>query len=297
MKHTLIEMNSPPAGADAFAGCGHGPSPAARRGPSASPVFVNGVAIPESAIAQEAQNHAAASAEEAHAAAAHALVIRELLLQRASALGLTATPVSDEQGRQETDEEALVRQVLSIEAPPDAPSEPECKRVYAAEAARFSAPELYEASHILIAPAPAAAPDAWESARLRADAAVKALQRGEDFAALARALSNCPSAVQGGSLGQLQRGDLAPAIEDALMALHPGETAEAPVRTQHGWHVLRLDRIIPAQALPYEAVAPAIYARLMARAELAASARYITRLAAHAEIEGLSLAPGAHDAA
>ena len=95
--------------------CGHAPAPAAKRSANAPPVFVNGVHIAETAIAAEAQNHAAATGQEARAAAARALVIRELLLQRARVLGLEPMPLSDAQGRSETAEEALVRQVLEGE--------------------------------------------------------------------------------------------------------------------------------------------------------------------------------------
>ncbi len=291
MKHTLIKTAPAPTEAEAFSGCGHGPIPAARRGPNAPPVFVNGVAIPETAIAQEAQNHAAPSGAEARAAAARALVIRELLLQRATALGLTPTPETDSRGRTETAEEALMRQLLATEAPASEPTDAECLRLYSASAAQFTAPELYEASHILVAPSDES-PAAWDEAKLRAMGALEALQHGAEFAQLARALSACPTASQGGSLGQLSCGDLAPSVESALLALTPGTLADSPVRSQHGWHVLRLDRVIPAKTLPFETVAPILRARLLARAELATSARYIARLAADAEIEGLSLGFG-----
>ncbi len=287
MKHTLIRTTFEES-AEAFSGCSQGPRPAARRAANAPPIFVNGVAIPETAIAQEAQNHHAASGPEARAAAARALVIRELLLQRARALGLTPAPLRDAEEREETEKEALVRQVLELEAPAAEPTEAECRRVYETSTDRFTSPEVFEASHILfVVEEPDAA--AWTAAHGKAVGAIAALRGGADFADLARRQSACPSASQGGALGQLQRGDLAEAMEAALLTLEEGVVAPAPVHTRHGWHVIRLDRRAPPRTLPFDAAEPAIRARLHQRASLAASARYIARLATAAHIEGLSL--------
>lgn len=292
MKHTLIQTAQNEPQAEAFSGCSHGPVPAARRPANAPPVFVNGRAIPETAIAQEAQNHDAASGPEARAAAARALVIRELLLLRARALALQPAPARDAHGREETVEEALVRQVLELEVAPVEPSEAECRRVYSAASSEFVVPELYEASHILFAPEKDSAA-AWVAAHGHAAAAIKAIGAGESFPEWARACSACPTAEQGGSLGQLQRGDLADDLECALMDLSPGQIGAKPVRTRHGWHVIRLDQRSAAKALPFETVADFIKGSLRTRAWAASSARYVAALAAAAEIEGLSLTFGA----
>lgn len=289
MKHTLIRTVSEPPAQEAFSGCGHGPAPAARREKGAPPIFVDGVLIPEAAIAAEAQNHSAGSASEARAAAARALVIRHLLLRRAEALKLEPATERDERGREETSEEALVRQVLQREAPGDEPTEAECRRLYEMSKAKFEAPEIFEASHILFEPSGA---EGWDEAHRRACAAIAELEAGSDFATCARTHSSCSSAADGGALGQFARGDLAPSIEDALAELTPGRFTSAPVRTRHGWHVVRLDRHAPARVLPFEAVEEHIRATMHARSAIAASARYVERLAASAQIEGLSLGAG-----
>lgn len=292
MKHTLISTVTEETPPEPGSGCGHGPMPAARRPLNAPPIFVNGVAIDEAAIALEAQNHSARSGAEARAAAARALVIRELLLQRALELALSPAPVRDEQGREETEEEALIRQVLQLEAPAQEPTDAECRRVYDAAPQRFQMPESYEASHILTTPVEQTDP-AWADAEGRAAQLVAALRGGADFAALASARSDCPSASQGGALGRLQRGDLAPELEETVLALDVGAVAPTPVRTRFGWHIVRLDRRNGAQAAPYEAVRGFIFAALCERANIAASARYLRVLAASAEIEGLALEFGA----
>jgi peptidyl-prolyl cis-trans isomerase C len=255
-------------------------------------VFVNGVAILETAIAQEAQNHQAPSGPEARAAAARALVIRELLLQRARVLGFEPMPKRDALNREETQTEALVRQVLELEAPADPPTEAECRRLYESSGAQFVAPEIFEASHILFA-ADSEDAEGWSDAHARAAQAIAALSSGADFAALARHHSACPTADNGGALGQLRSGDLAADLEEVLCQLPEGAVARAPVATRYGWHVVRLDRRVPPRRIPFEAVEPIIREKLHARAALATSARYIAHLASSAEIEGLSLTFGA----
>ena len=75
-------------------------------------VSVNGISIARDAIQREMQHHPASKPIAAWQQAARALVIRELLLQRAKHLGLTPEPMSEETGRRETDEEALMRAVV-----------------------------------------------------------------------------------------------------------------------------------------------------------------------------------------
>lgn len=292
MKHTLISTVPDETPSEQFSGCGHGPAPAARRPLNAPPIFVNGVLIDEAAIASEAQNHSASSGAEARAAAARALVIRELLLQRAHALALAPAPVRDEQGREETVEEALIRQVLQTEAPIQEPTDAECRRVYDAMPQRFRLPETYEASHILVAPAEQTEA-AWADAEARAAHLVAAMQDGADFAVLASAHSDCPSSAEGGALGKLRRGDLARELEDALLTLDVGAVTPTSVRTKFGWHIVRLDRRSKPELAPYETVREFVFAALCERASVAASARYLRALAASAEIEGLKLEFGA----
>ncbi|MGA8824458.1 MAG: peptidylprolyl isomerase, partial [Pseudolabrys sp.] len=75
-------------------------------------VSVNGISIARDAIQREMQHHPAAKPIAAWQQAARALVIRELLLQRAKHLDLTPEPICDEAGRRETEDEALMRAVV-----------------------------------------------------------------------------------------------------------------------------------------------------------------------------------------
>ena len=129
----------------------------------------------------------------------------------------------------------------------------------------------------------------FDEAHERASAAIGELWRG--LRRLRPGVFLRAPAAAGGSLPSL-RGDLAPAIE-RVGSSDAGSLAPAPIRTRHGWHVLRLDRHAASRTLPFEAVEEHIRAALHARSAVAASARYVEALAADAEIEGLSLSGAA----
>ncbi|HXF86976.1 MAG TPA: peptidylprolyl isomerase [Xanthobacteraceae bacterium] len=262
--------------------------------PKGRDIRVNGVPIPRAAISAEAQHHPARTPIEAWNQAAQALIVRELLLQEARRLGVCAEPASDAQGRRETDEEALIRALLEREIATPEPDEATCRRYYEQNPRRFRSPDIYEAAHILFA---ARKDDAQAYARAKAAAeqclAVLRQQPGR-FAELAQVHSACPSAAQGGNLGQITKGQTTPEFERALVALAPGEMTQAPVATRYGFHLIRLDRRHEGRQLPYELVAHRIADYLREAVRRRALAQYVARLAGSARIEGIEL-PSAAD--
>jgi peptidyl-prolyl cis-trans isomerase C len=96
----------------------------------------------------------------------------------------------------------------------------------------------YNASHILVE---------TEEAALEV---VAALEGGAEFAAVAREKSTGPSGPNGGQLGWFGTGAMVPEFEQAVVAMEP-EAISAPVKTQFGWHIIRLNetRIPDAPAL------------------------------------------------
>lgn len=252
-------------------------------------VSVNGVAIPRDAIVREMQHHPAAKPIAAWQEAARALVVRELLLQRARHLGLSPEPISDADGRRETDEEALIRGLVESEVTVPEPDDATCRRYYEQNKARFRAPDIYEASHILFAADPADR-EAYAQSRADAQAILETLQENPDsFSAMAQAYSRCPSAAQGGNLGQLTKGQTTPEFEHALLELVSGELCAAPVETRYGFHIIRLARKHDGHDLPYEIVAERIADYLRESVRRRADAQYIARLVSAAEITGLAL--------
>ena len=252
-------------------------------------VSVNGVSIARDAIVREMQHHPAPKPIAAWQQAARALVIRELLLQEARRLAVAPQPLSDD-GRRETDEEAMMRCLIEREVTVPEPDDETCRRYYARNSGRFRSPDIYEAAHILFTALPA---DREAHARACDDAAAALAElheHPERFAELAKAHSRCPSAGQGGNLGQITAGQTTPEFEQALTALKPGQLCEAPVATRYGFHLIRLDRKHDGSMLPYELVADRIADYLRDSVRRRADAQYIARLVTAARIEGIELA-------
>lgn len=255
--------------------------------PSFGVVSVNGIEIDPEAIAREIQHHPAPDGEAAWREAARALALRELLLQEAQRLGLQCAPEQDAAGRSETEEDATVRALLERQVQSAVPGEKECRRYYDGHSERFRTPDLFEASHILIEP-DGADQQAWQAAEAQARAIIAEV--GDDpelFAAAAEEFSTCPTAHQGGSLGQIRRGELVASVQAALEELPPETTGRQPIRSRFGWHVLRLQRKIDGQTLPFKVVQDKIADMLEARAWTVAATRYVTELAQAAEVKGV----------
>ena len=252
-------------------------------------VAVNETIIASADIAREVQNHEGGSPVIAWEAATRALVVRELLSQRARVLGLMPEPRS-ENGLRETDEEALIRMLLEAEVRTPTADEPDCRRYYNANLARFRSPDLYEPLHILFK-APQDDQAAYAVAVERATAALADVKAAPaNFENLARALSDCPSAAEGGRLGQVAEGDTTPEFETALRSLAVGEICPDIVRTRYGVHVVRLDRKVDGEVLPFEQVHDRIASYLEASSSRRAAAQYVALLAGQARISGCNIA-------
>jgi len=94
--------------------------------------------------------------------------------------------------------------------------------------------------HILLVPDPNKGEEGWLEARKKAEQIYGLLLEGQDFGELAKKYSEDPSGKDGGVIGNIKRGELAPDIEEAIMRLQPGEVS-TPFRSQVGYHLFRLD--------------------------------------------------------
>jgi len=125
----------------------------------------------------------------------------------------------------------------------------ELRAAYDEEKQRFETQEERRADHILIEIG-----DDEDAARAKAQEIADRARGGEDFAALAREFSaDAGTKDQGGELGWVSRGMLEGPFEDALFAMQPGEISD-PVRTDFGFHVIRLDEIRAGEVQPFEEV-------------------------------------------
>lgn len=122
----------------------------------------------------------------------------------------------------------------------------------------YGVPEQRKASHILIQLSQDADEAAVVEATAKIDALRERLAKGEDFAELAKVNSQDPgSAANGGDLGYFGQGVMDPAFEAATFALEPGQISE-PVRSNFGFHLIKLVDIKAGHIKPFEEVKPEV---------------------------------------
>jgi peptidyl-prolyl cis-trans isomerase D len=152
--------------------------------------------------------------------------------------------------------EAEVAAMLADEAP-------RVREFYDQHPERYKQPERVRARHILLRVAPDATEEQTAEIRGRAEAALARIQGGEDFAAVATEVSEDPgSQAQGGDLGFFARGQMVPAFEETAFALEPGQTSEL-VKTDFGFHVIRLEERKPAEERSFDDAAREIAEELV----------------------------------
>jgi peptidyl-prolyl cis-trans isomerase D len=114
--------------------------------------------------------------------------------------------------------------------------------------ARYGENEKRHAHHILIAIAEPKDAKADAAALAQAQQVLAQLKAGKDFGALAKQYSaDSASAAMGGDLGWAERGVYTPPFDDALFKMQPGQLSD-PVKTQFGYHIIRLDEVKVAHA-------------------------------------------------
>lgn len=251
-------------------------------------VSVNGTVIGEAEILAEAQNHPASTPGEALQLAAQALAVRQLLLQEARSLGIGSKAEQDATGRAETATDIAIRRLIEAQVQVPQASEEECRRFYQNNPGKVSSPSICEARHILLS---VKAGD--QSARAQALETARKLQSrlaedSHEFGALAVVHSDCPSAQQGGNLGQLTPGSTVAEFEEALFGMKPGDPP-AVVETRYGVHLVVLDRRVAGTPLAFDVVRERIAGWLEAAAWSKAVSQYISILAGAADIRGIEL--------
>jgi peptidyl-prolyl cis-trans isomerase C len=179
--------------------------------------------------------------------------------------------------------ECLLAEEISVPSP----GEPECRRYYEAHPKEFLSGEIVHVRHILFQVTPSV-----PVAQLRAKAEQvlnELLREPTRFAAMACELSNCPSGQQDGNLGQITHGDTVPEFEAALFRRGPTGILRELIKTRYGFHIVAIDRRIPGQTVPFDAVQGMIAERLKTTVEERAVRQYVSFLAGQAEITGVDL--------
>lgn len=151
-------------------------------------------------------------------------------------------------------------------------TEPEIELYYSQNQYRFEQPERIKVRHILFMTMDKSDEES-EKARETAESVLKQLEDGDDFAELAKEHSEDPgNADNGGDLGWVSRGMMDPAFEEAAFALQTGATTSAPVKSEFGYHLIRLDERETGSVKPLSEVREVIRDDL--KAERSQSDRY-----------------------
>ena len=143
------------------------------------------------------------------------------------------------------------------------PTEAELRAAYDQRKDTFSVPEQVNASHILIAVKESEGANADAVAKARAEnLAARAKLPGADFARLANENTDDPSGkTSGGKLPPFSHGQMVPEFEQAAFSMAPGEI-RGPIKTQFGYHIIKVESKTPARTRPFEEVRATLVADL-----------------------------------
>jgi peptidyl-prolyl cis-trans isomerase C len=118
-----------------------------------------------------------------------------------------------------------------------------------------------------------------------AKAILEQLKKGADFATLAKEKSKDPGAAEGGDLGYFTKDQMVPEFADVAFKMYPGQLSN-PVKTQFGWHVIKLEDKRTKQPPEFEKVKDQIEAYLARKAQT----DFIAKLRQNAKVERLDKA-------
>ncbi|HEY1209916.1 MAG TPA: peptidylprolyl isomerase [Terracidiphilus sp.] len=172
------------------------------------------------------------------------------------------------------------------------PTQQEIQQYFNAHLSEYSVPEQARSRHILIKVAPGADARTDAAAKAKADALLKQIKSGANFADLARKNSEDSSKEMGGELGFFRRGATVPEFEKALFNQKIGDTEI--VKSQFGYHILQVEERQPEHHQSLDEVRPAIVATLVRLKATAAEENYARALTSEAIKNGLEKTAAAH---
>jgi len=216
--------------------------------------IVNGKAIPSARVDEfvaALTQQGRPDTPELRTAVRDELIAREIFMQEAEKKGLarqTDVQRQLESARQDILIRALIRDQLKTNPVTDADIKAEYDKL-----AKASGGKEYKARHILV------------DGEADAKAIVEQLKKGAAFEELAKKSKDTGSASRGGDLDWASPDSYVKPFSDAMVKLEKGKMTEVPVKSDFGWHVIRLDDIRDVQPPPLEQVKPQIQQELERR--------------------------------
>jgi len=233
--------------------------------------IVNGKAVPKSrveALSQQVARSGRPVTPDMQGQLREEVIAREIFVQEAQARGLDTT--EDFKNQVEMNRQTiLIRELFADFQKKNPVTDEEIKAEYDRFAAANAGKE-YRARHILV------------EKEDQAKALIAQIKKGAKFEDLAKKNSKDPgSGANGGDLDWANAGSYVKEFSDALVTLTKGKVSETPVKTQFGYHVIRLDDVRDAQLPKFDEVKPQI-AQQMQQQKIG---KYQEELRAKAKVE------------
>ena len=205
---------------------------------------VNGKSVPKARVElllQQAQRAGQQVTPEMEGQAREQVVLREIFAQEAEKRGIAATP--DYKAQMELARQSiLIRELFEDFKKKNPISDADAKAEYDKFKAQASGTE-YRARHILV------------EGEDEAKALIAQIKGGAKFDELAKAKSKDPGSGQnGGDLDFAKAESYVPEFSKAMVALKKGDMTETPVKSQFGWHIIKLEDTREAQFPDFESV-------------------------------------------
>jgi peptidyl-prolyl cis-trans isomerase C len=203
--------------------------------------IVNGKAIPKAQLDKLVQKSNQPDSPEVREQAREMLVTRELILQEANNRGLTQKESVRDQLEQ-SKMSVLIAAVFEDYVEKEGVAESDLKAAYEQVKVQYSGKE-YQVKHILV------------EKEADARAITAQIKAGGNFAQIAKDKSKDPgSAPNGGDLSWVSDKALVPEFSKAMMQLKKGQVTDKPVKTQFGWHIIKLEDVRDVKAPSMEEI-------------------------------------------
>ena len=155
---------------------------------------------------------------------------------------------------------------------------------YESHPEEFSQEKAYKVSNILIRKDEKAEASVQEEARKKAEEALSRVKAGENFAEVAKQVSEGPRAQDGGDLGYISKGRMVPEFEAAAFSLKPGEVSGI-VETRFGYHIIKLDDIRKGKRVAFDKVKASLVRRMEQEFGTEKTKDYVSLLRKNAKVE------------
>ena len=203
--------------------------------------IVNGKSIPKAQLDRLVEKSGQPNEPQVREKAREVLITRELIIQEANNRGLTQKESVKEKIEQSR-VGILVAAVFEDFVDREGVTEAEFKSAYDSVKSEYSGKE-YQVQHILV------------EKEADAKAIVAKIKAGASFSEMAKQNSKDPgSAPNGGELGWVSDKSLVPEFSKSMVALNKGQMTDKPVKSQFGWHIIRLEDVRDSKAPPMDEI-------------------------------------------